>query len=315
MEQLPPRLDERRNPRSNALMKFLSFMAGTNGPRVGGLDSDGHIVDFIAAAQDFPASMLDLIRSGDTAVEHARELLSSAPSAARLAPADVRLTAPIPRPLKNVFCVGRNYKEHVEEGYRARGTEVAYPKAPQFFTKAPTTVIGPNDVVFLDPAVTQKFDYEAELGVVIGSGGKNISETRALDAVFGYTIVNDLTARDLQRHHDQWFKGKSLDRSCATGPWIVHRSAIGDPQDLGITLKVNGELRQESRTSNMIFSIAKIISDLSLGMTLEPGDIIATGTPQGVGYAMDPPCYLADGDEIVIEIEQIGLLRNRIEEV
>jgi 2-keto-4-pentenoate hydratase/2-oxohepta-3-ene-1,7-dioic acid hydratase in catechol pathway len=176
-------------------------------------------------------------------------------------------------------------------------------------------VIGPDEVVYLDSAVTQKFDYEAELGVVIGIGGKNIPEEKALDAVFGFTIINDFTARDLQRHHDQWFKGKSLDRSCPMGPCIVHRSAIGNPQDLGISLTVNGELRQKSRISNMIFSIPKMIADLSLGMTLEPGEIIATGTPEGIGFAMDPPCFLADGDEVVIEIEGIGQLRNRIEKV
>ncbi len=296
-------------------MKFVSFTTDSDEPRVGGLDSDGNIIDFSALAADFPANMLDFIRAGDAAVVHACELLDSAPPRARLAPGTVRLTAPIPRPAKNVFCVGRNYKEHIEEGYRAQGAGVVYPRAPQFFTKAPTAVIGPDDVVVLDPAVTRKFDYEAELGVVIGSGGKNIPEAGALAAVFGYTIVNDFTARDLQRRHGQWFKGKSLDRSCATGPCIVHASAIIDPQDLGLTLKVNGELRQHSRTSHMIFSIAKIIHDLSLGMTLEPGDLIATGTPQGVGYAMDPPRFLADGDEVVIAIEQIGELRNRIEEV
>lgn len=296
-------------------MKFVTFTVGGNVPRLGAFDSTGRIVDLSAASPDFPTSMLELIQAGDAEVLRAEEILAAAPARARLSPLGAKLIAPIPRPTKNVFCVGRNYKEHVDEGHRARGTEVAYPKAPQFFTKAPTAVIGPDDVVYLDPVVTQKFDYEAELGVVIGSGGKNISEADALDAIFGFTIINDLTARDLQRHHDQWFKGKSLDRSCPMGPCIVHRSAIGDPQDLGLELTVNGELRQKSRTSNMIFSITKIIADLSLGMTLEPGDIIATGTPQGVGFAMDPPRFLADGDEVVIEIENIGQLRNRIEEV
>ncbi len=296
-------------------MKFVSFAVSGHTPHVGALDNDGRIVDLCAASVDFPTSMLDLIGEGESACDRAREIINDAPARVRLAPDTVRLMAPIQRPTKNVFCVGRNYKEHVDEGYRARGTEIVYPKAPQFFTKAPTAVVGPDDVVYLDPRVTQKFDYEAELGIVIGSGGKNISEADALDAIFGFTIINDLTARDLQRHHDQWFKGKSLDRSCPMGPCIVHRSAISDPQDLGLQLTVNGELRQQSRTSNMIFSISKIIADLSLGMTLEPGDIIATGTPQGVGFAMEPPCFLADGDEVVIEIEQIGQLRNRIEEV
>jgi len=296
-------------------MKFVSFAVGGNLSRLGALDSAGKIVDLSAASTDLPTSLIELIRAGEPALEYIAEALAVAPARARLSPHGVTLTAPIARPAKNVFCVGRNYKEHVDEGHRARGTEVAYPKAPQFFTKAPTAVVGPDEVVYLDPAVTQKFDYEAELGIVIGSGGKNIAEADALDAVFGFTIINDLTARDLQRHHDQWFKGKSLDRSCPMGPCIVHRSAIANPQDLGLQLTVNGELRQKSRTSNMIFSIAKIIADLSLGMTLEPGDIIATGTPQGVGFAMDPPRFLADGDEVVIDIEQIGQLRTRIEEI
>ena len=296
-------------------MEFVSFVAGTSLPKVGALDSHGKIVDFAAIETNFPQNIVDLIRAGDTAIVRAREIVDSAPPEVRFELNQVSLTAPIPRPNKNVFCVGRNYKEHVDEGHRARGTEINYPKAPQFFSKAPTAVIGPDEVMYLDSAVTQKFDYEAELGVVIGTGGKNIPEEKALDAVFGFTIINDFTARDLQRHHDQWFKGKSLDRSCPMGPCIVHRSAIGNPQDLGISLTVNGELRQKSRTSNMIFSIPKIISDLSLGMTLEPGDIIATGTPEGIGFAMDPPCFLADGDEVVIEIEGIGQLRNRIEKV
>lgn len=295
-------------------MKFVSFVVAEGAPRVGIIDAEGKIVDGAQVATDFPASMIEFIAAGDRAMRLARDVLERAPAHARLDAAAATLVAPIPRPLKNVFCVGRNYKEHVEEGYRARGSEPAYPAAPQFFTKAPTAVIGPNEASVLDPKVTQKYDYEAELGIVIGRGGKNIAEADAHAAIFGYTIVNDFTARDLQRRHDQWFKGKSLDKSCGLGPWIVHASALENPQDLAISLHVNGELRQASRTSAMIFPIARIIADLSLGMTLEPGDIIATGTPQGVGYAMDPPRFLQHGDEIVIEIEQIGRLVNRVEQ-
>lgn len=279
------------------------------------MDGRDAVVDLVAAYPDGPATLIDFIAGGDGALAAAREALRDVGAAQRHALDDVCLLAPIPRPRKNVFCVGRNYKAHVEEGYRARGTEVAYPPAPQFFTKAPTAVFGPREMALLDPAVTGKFDYEAELGVVIGAGGRNIAEAAAFDAIFGYTIINDLTARDLQHHHDQWFKGKSLDRSCALGPWIVHASAIGDPQDLAISLSVNGEQRQSSRTSQMIFSIPRIIRDLSLGMTLEPGDIIATGTPQGVGYAMEPPRFLRGGDVIEIDIEQIGRLTTRVEEI
>jgi 2-keto-4-pentenoate hydratase/2-oxohepta-3-ene-1,7-dioic acid hydratase in catechol pathway len=296
-------------------MKFVSFAKGDGDIRVGVIDDNAKIIDCAAVEKDFPATMLGFIRSGPAGVAMAQKIVAAAPSSSRHAPPTVRLVAPIPRPQKNVFCVGRNYKEHVDEGHRTRGTEVVYPKAPQFFTKAPTTVVGPNEAVWLDSQATQMFDYEAELGVVIGRGGKSIPLEDAMDAIFGYTIVNDFTARDLQRHHDQWFKGKSLDRSCATGPWIVLASAVGNPQDLALSLMVNGEQRQSSRTSNMIFGIAEIIRDLSLGMTLEAGDIIATGTPQGVGFAMDPACFLAHGDEVTIEIEEIGTLSNRIEQV
>ncbi len=294
-------------------MRFVSFADDANGVGIGLVDEADRLVDF-ALDPSLPRSMIDFIAAGDAALERVRVLLANAPISARRAREDVRLLAPIPRPAKNVFCVGRNYKAHVEEGYRARGTDVAYPEAPQFFTKAPTAVIGPDAAAGLQSAVTAKFDYEAELGVVIGRGGRNIAARDARAAIFGYTIVNDFTARDLQRRHEQWFKGKSLDRSCAIGPWIVHASAVADPQDLAITLDVNGERRQASRTSHMIFSIARIVEELSRGMTLEPGDIIATGTPQGVGYAMDPPRFLGHGDEVRIDIESIGTLVNVVEE-
>lgn len=296
-------------------MKFVSFENDAGKQAVGVLDGDRSIIDCRAVDQDFPATMLEFIRSGDRGLDQARRLVAQAPQSTRLNLESVQLLAPIPRPAKNVFCVGRNYKDHVDEGHRARGTQVAYPAAPQFFTKAPTAVIGPDAATWQDPEVTQKYDYEAELGIVIGLGGKNISEAAAFDAIFGYTIVNDFTARDLQRHHEQWFKGKSLDRSCAIGPCIVHAAAIKNPADLAIGLTVNGEQRQASRTSQMIFTIPRIIRDLSLGMTLEPGDIIATGTPQGVGFAMDPPQFLKRGDEVVVTIEELGELRNRVEQL
>ncbi len=296
-------------------MKFVSFEDPAQRERVGMLDDERSVIDCQAVEKDFPASMLDLIRAGDGGFSQALRVSTQASPSARYDLCDVKLLAPIPRPSKNVFCVGRNYKDHVDEGHRARGTQVAYPEAPQFFTKAPTAVVGPDVATWYDSKATQMYDYEAELSVIIGRGGKNISEQSALDAIFGYTIINDFTARDLQRHHGQWFKGKSLDRSCAMGPCIVHKSAIKNPQDLAIELSVNGEPRQASRTSRMIFNIPRIISELSLGMTLEPGDVIATGTPQGVGFAMEPPQFLADGDEVVITVEGIGELRNRVEQV
>ncbi len=228
---------------------------------------------------------------------------------------EVRLLAPIPRPLKNVFCVGRNYKQHVEEAARARSKEVKLPEFVQFFTKPPLSVVGPQDDILWDPEVTQKLDYEVELGVVIGRTGRNIPRERALDYVFGYTVINDITARDLQRRHDQWFKGKGLDGSCPMGPWIVPAAEIGDPQQLEVRLRVNGETRQESNTSMMIFDIREIIAQLSLGLTLEAGDVIATGTPSGVGFAMEPPRLLGDGDVVETEVVGLGTLRNRVRRI
>lgn len=216
-----------------------------------------------------------------------------------------RLLAPIPRPRKNIFCMGRNYAEHAREG------GVAPPDVPVFFTKPPTAVIGP-DAPITYHGVTHALDYEVELAVVIGRRGRDITAAKALDYVFGYTIMNDVTARDLQRRHQQWFKGKSLDTFAPMGPWIVHKSALPDPQALRITMRVNGETRQNSTTAKMLFSVAKLIEVLSAGMTLEPGDLLATGTPEGVGMGFDPPKWLQVGDIVEAEVERIGVLRNRV---
>jgi 2-keto-4-pentenoate hydratase/2-oxohepta-3-ene-1,7-dioic acid hydratase in catechol pathway len=186
------------------------------------------------------------------------------------------------------------------------------PDVPIFFTKAATSVSGPYDSIPWDRSATQQIDYEAELGVIIGTGGKNISRERALSHVFGYTVINDVSARDLQFGHKQWFKGKSLDGFCPMGPLVVTADEFGDPQRKRITLRVNGETRQDATTGDMLFSVAAIIEQLSRGMTLEPGDIIATGTPEGVGLGRTPPVYLEHGDVVETEIEGIGLLRNRV---
>lgn len=222
----------------------------------------------------------------------------------------VTLLAPIPRPSKNVFCVGRNYVAHVEEGYRQRGRATELPEHPQFFTKPPTAVTGPETAVPLHETITERLDYEGELAVVIGRSGRNIRAEDALDHVFGYTLINDVTARDLQRRHDQWFKGKGLDGSCPMGPFLVTREEIPDPGALDIRLTVNQEERQRASTAQMIFDVPTIIASLSAGMTLEAGDIIATGTPSGVGYARTPPVFLADGDVMEVSVREIGVLRN-----
>ena len=238
------------------------------------------------------------------------EALAGRLDGACISMAELRLLAPLPRPAKNVFCVGRNYLDHIYEGYEAQGLEIKVPKHIQFFSKPPTTVVGPDAPIEHDQSVTGKLDYEVELGVVIGRAGKNIPPENALSHVFGYTVVNDVTARDLQRAHEQWFKGKGLDSSCPMGPWIVTSDEVAEPENLTLTLSVNGELRQKASTAQMIFKLPAIIAELSRGLTLEPGDIIATGTPSGVGYAMEPPRFLSPGDLVRCEIEGIGVLNN-----
>ncbi|OGQ78257.1 MAG: hypothetical protein A3F90_00505 [Deltaproteobacteria bacterium RIFCSPLOWO2_12_FULL_60_19] len=223
----------------------------------------------------------------------------------------VKILSPIPWPRKNVVLLGVNYKEHIEEGARARDIELKYPEAPVFFTKPATSVIGQFGKVVHHKA-TEKLDYEVELAVVMGKKGRDIPKDKAYDYIFGYTICLDMTARDLQRKHGQWFKGKSLDTYCPLGPWIVHKSAIPDPQKLRLICRVNGQVMQNDNTDNMIFDIATTIESLSSGMTLEPGEIISTGTPSGVGFARVPPFFLKPGDKVEADIERIGVLQVEI---
>ena len=222
-----------------------------------------------------------------------------------------KIISPIPWPRKNVILLGVNYKEHVEEGARARSLELKYPEAPVFFTKPATSIIGHLGKVVHHRA-TEKLDYEIELAVIIGKQGRDIPKEKVYDYIFGYTICLDMTARDLQRRHGQWFKGKSLDTLCPLGPWIVHKSALPNPQALRLKCRVNGEVMQDDNTSNMIFDIPTTIESLSSGMTLEPGEIISTGTPSGVGFARVPPFFLKPGDKVEGEIEGIGVLQVEI---
>ncbi|WP_141433162.1 fumarylacetoacetate hydrolase family protein [Bacillus sp. 03113] len=258
-----------------------------------------------------PSSMIECIELGDAFLTKVEELLQwieqeGLEEELYLSIESVKLLAPIPRPLKNIFCVGKNYAEHAVE-LRNLGTG-DIPEHILIFTKAPTTVIGPNEAALLHPNATEKLDYEGELAIVIGKKGTAIPKEEAFDYVFGYTIIDDITARDLQVQHKQFFIGKSLDASCPMGPWIVHKSCIENPHQLHIQTKVNGEVRQDSNSKKFMFPIDEIISVLSKGMTLEPGDIIATGTPAGVGHAFNPPKYLKDGDVIEITVEGIGTL-------
>lgn len=230
-----------------------------------------------------------------------------------LDPDSVSLRAPVLVPPKNMLCVGKNYIEHVEEGARAEGsTDLSAPKRPVWFSKPPTSLLGSGGSIVHDPAFTSALDYEGELALIIGVEGRSIEPASAFEHIFGYTIVNDVTARDVQQDHLQWFRGKSADSYAPCGPWIVTPDEIRDPERLEVTTRVNGEVRQRDNTSNLLFDIATLVSDISQGMTLKPGDIIATGTPSGVAWGMDEPRYLLPGDVVEVEVEGIGTLSNRV---
>lgn len=293
-------------------MKFIT------GKRKGccfvGLIDGNHVIDMQRTSKEIPTTLVECIEMGDKFIEISEKIwrdFSKGEIAGEYiySLSEVELLAPIPQPRKNVFCVGKNYREHVLE----MGSADEVPEDMIVFTKAPTTVIGTNTVVDSHQQITSALDYEGELAVVIGKSGKEIKEEEAFDYIFGYTIINDITARDMQKKHKQYFLGKSLDTSCPMGPSIVHKSAIPNPQNINIETKVNGEVRQQSNTSMMMFSIPQIISIISQGMTLEPGDIIATGTPAGVGNGFQPPRYLQSGDVMEVTIEGIGTLVNTVD--
>src|SRR5579859_7459938 len=283
----------------------------------------GEQISDVAALPGFAQTtdMLSLIDQGAGGLAKLRQALDAASEAelrqkgALHALADVHLLAPIPRPRKNIFCLGRNYVEHALESTLTRGDKGEVPEDPIFFTKATTTVSGPYDPIPIDPKVSERIDWEVELGVIIGRTGKNIPAAQALEYIFGYTVINDVSARDLQARHKQWFKGKSLDGSCPMGPWIVTADEIADPHALGLRLRVNGVVKQESNTRLLIYNLPVVIETLSAGLTLEVGDIIATGTPAGVGFARNPPEFLKPGDLVEAEVDGVGLLRNPVARV
>jgi 2-keto-4-pentenoate hydratase/2-oxohepta-3-ene-1,7-dioic acid hydratase in catechol pathway len=308
-------------------MHLVTFRKGRSQGRVGAIWHEA-VIDLAGVARDltaqrnepargrgFPKTMLELVEGGEAALARAREAfeagqrLVDAQSPDELAArklayplAKVRLLAPIVPP-RNVFCLGRNYADHAAE----RGAAV--PEHPVYFTKPPACVIGPGERV-THHAVTKELDYEVELTAVIGVGGRDIQRGNALRHVFGYTVINDVTARDLQKKHGQWFKGKSLDTFCPMGPVLVTADEIPDPQNLAVSLRVNGQVRQSSHTSKMIFPVDQCIEVLSQGLTLVPGDVIATGTPDGVGAATGN--FLKVGDRMEAEVERIGVLPNRV---
>lgn len=286
-------------------MKLLTYES--NGQKaVGALTENHEIVPLTAIAPD----MLSFINEGSAALTLAEQKIKSAQDTIPLN--QVHLLAPIPLPHRNIMCLGRNYAEHARESHRAWGEKVELPQYPVIFTKSPYTANGPYDPIPYDPGVSTAVDFESELLVIIGQAGINISRDQAMNHVFGYSVINDLTARDLQRQHNQFFKGKSLDGYAPMGPWIVTASDIPDPHNLQVTCEVNGVEKQNSRTNQMIFDIPEIITQLSRGMKLYPGDLIATGTPSGVGFARTPPEFLQPGDIVTCKIEGIGSISNRV---
>ena len=291
-------------------MRLVTFQSNsTNEPKAGIVLGDR--VAALTAFGPFPETLLELIRQGPAQCQRLRQAAAVAPAGSPHLE-DVTLLAPIPRPTKNIICLGLNYSAHADESARATGADVELPEYPIVFTKAPTSVNDPYADIIFDPQLTEKLDWEVELGVIVGITGKGVSPERALEHVFGYTVINDVSARDLQRRHSQFFLGKSLDGACPMGPWIVTADEIADPQNLELRTYVNDVMKQNGSTADQIFSVAETISVLSRGMTLEAGDVIATGTPEGVGFARIPPEYLRDGDVVTCEIEGIGRIQNRV---
>ncbi len=299
-------------------MRFLMFEHGSD-RRLGVLAAgdSNTVVDLSELASatgsaQAPADLMALIDAGDAGLASVKGLLAKlepaagAPVTRRLE--GLRLLAPLDPPRGNVIAIGRNYAKHAVETAR-KGEK---PQPPTVFSKAITSITGPNDDIPIDAAVSSDIDWEVELGVVIGKRGVNITKEEALDHVFGYTVINDVTARDIQSGWGgQFFKGKSLDSSCPNGPWVVTRDEVADPQALNLRLTVNGALKQDGTTSEMIHPVDSLISWVSIGMTLLPGMMIATGTPDGVGFARTPPEFIRVGDVVEAEVEGIGTLRNR----
>ncbi len=294
-------------------MRLVTF-AADRGARVGLVGEDESVVALDDVVPGAPATMVEVIRQWS---EISPRLADGEGRAGAGTPLDrVRLLAPIPRPARNLFCVGWNYADHFAEGKAFRGATAPQevPEHPALFSKNPASVVGPDAPVRHPGRHSSELDWEVELAVVIGAGGRDIDERRALEHVFGYTIANDVSVRDHQRsrHGGQWFKGKNFDTHCPLGPWIVTADDIPDPQVLAISSRINGETKQSSNTRYMVFTVPRIVAELSVGMALEPGDVILTGTPSGVGFARTPPEFLKPGDVMEMEIEGIGVLRNTV---
>ncbi len=300
-------------------MRLVTYRRNVlEGARLGAIVDD-LVVDIehlgLCAGVDLPCDMLDFIDLGPAAVTTATQLLkdheNNWPVGAAIPLANVKLLAPIPRPRKNVFGIGLNYVEHVEESSRSLDTSAELPKQPVIFSKPPTTIIGPGDAVEHNAKITQQMDWEVELAAIIGRTARRVEKSEALNYVFGYSVMIDISARD-NRRAGQWIFSKGLDTYAPFGPCIVTADEIPDPQTLDLWLTVNGETKQNSNTKFMLFDVATLVSDISSGITLEPGDIIATGTPSGVGAGRNPQEWLWPGDVIEAHVEKIGTIRHPV---
>ncbi|TFV89806.1 fumarylacetoacetate hydrolase family protein [Blastococcus sp. CT_GayMR16] len=293
-------------------MKLVTYSTGTD-QRVGVVAVERGVVHDVTTVLPDGTGILQLIEGW---AEFGPRLQQQAAGQPEHSLDAVRLLAPIPAPRRSIFCVGKNYRDHVLEfgrsGYDSPDRSQEMPEAPVVFSKATTSVTGPFDDIDPHHGVTGELDYEAELGVIIGRGGRGISREQAFDHVWGYTIIDDFTARDLQRTHKQWLIGKSLDTHCPMGPYAVSADEVPDVTALVVESSVNGELRQNASVKDLIFDIPELIATISAGITLLPGDIIATGTPAGVGIGFDPPKFMTSGDVIEISITGLGAQRNRI---
>lgn len=297
-------------------MKFVTFLH--NNKQKTGVVVDRHVIDVQQAERQkigdvtISGGLQSWIEQGEAFLNQLEEVVEWAKKFREedflIDIGEIEWAAPIPRPKKNIFCIGKNYVDHALE----LGSEADIPDYPMVFSKPPTTVTGTEMPILLHANVTDFLDYEGELAIVIGKTGKAITKENAYNHVFGYTIINDISARDVQQRHKQFLLGKSLDTACPMGPFLVHKNEIANPHKLLIETKVNGEIRQSANTGQMIFDIPTLIETISAGTTLEAGDIIATGTPAGVGKGMKPPQNLKAGDVVEITIEGIGTLKNTV---
>lgn len=300
-------------------MRLVTYRADVCAAARLGVLADGYVIDLerlaARAGKALPSSMLELIEMGPAALRVARVLLDSFagnwPEGSAWPEQNVTLLAPIPRPRKNIFGIGLNYVEHVEESSRTLDTAKDLPKQPVIFSKPPTAVIGPGDAIEHNAGVTQQLDWEVELAVIIGTRAKRVAAAHALEYVFGYSVMIDVSARDCRRA-GQWIYSKGQDTFAPFGPCIVTADEIPDPQTLSLCLSVNGSTKQDSNTRHMLFSVAALIADISVGITLEPGDIIATGTPAGVGAGRNPQEWLWPGDVVEATVQKIGTLRHPV---